>query len=98
MKLSVHHSSPSTAPKLLDALETVAAIPEKLGTASVVSTKLEVPIAEEAPELTPHADPTFSPTPWDYSAKILDIGQANTLCVTYPCAVGRSRAICPVDC
>jgi hypothetical protein len=81
MKLSVPHSSPSTAPKIQEALEAVAAIPEKLATNSVILSKPD-PIAEEAPELTPHADPTFSPTPWDYSAKILDIGQANTLCVT----------------
>ena len=81
MKLTLPHSSPSTAPKILDAFEAVSAIPEKLGTASVMSMKPEVRIVKDAPELTPHTDPTLRPTPWDCSAKILDIGQANTLCV-----------------
>ena len=76
----LHASSNPASPKLEDALAAVAAIPEKLATVSFGSTKSE-DTTESAP-LPPQTDVTKIASPWDYSAKIFSIGQANTHCVT----------------
>ena len=75
----LHASSNPASPKLEDALAAVAAIPEKLATVSIGSTKSE-DTTESAP-LPPQTDITKIASPWDYSAKIFSIGQANTHCV-----------------
>jgi hypothetical protein len=83
MNLTVPLSSSEPASsQILDALKAVSAIPEKLATVAVASLEPEVATTIDEAKLQPTTDQAKTTTPWDYSAKLLSMGQANTLCLT----------------
>ena len=83
-QLTVPHVAASIAEtKRVDPIAAVAASPGKLVTASHVTSTPETSILKEVLASSPNNDLAPSgTTPWDYSSKLFDIGQANTLCIT----------------
>ena len=97
-QLKVPHVAASIAEtKRFDPIAAVASSPEKLVTASHVRSTPEAAILKEALASSPNNDLAPSgTTPWDYSRKLFDIGQANTMFVT-KFAQRYAAATAPID-
>lgn len=80
-------------PKISDPLAAVVATPEKLAKDSGQSLPSKAVIAETASEPPLPSELAVSATPWDYSAKLFEIGQANTLCAIISQRYGAARTL-----